>query len=282
MILFSLLFIRRGEFSRCSFPLIISAKTPLPLFFSPSSLLVQILQFFLDSQSQFRIPYFGKMDLSELIILFILRINKVFIVGYAGYEEQAATLFDNILVILEGFHIRQSGHIGITITRFTVFEKTPSARLKLSGKPESEQSGQEPEIGSVYAARSALNFFEKKWAKFCNSIIDFEKLTCRKKGLQCFIDICYFFNDCSLYYQHCYAESVHISICKNPSNHSEHVKWNIKMVSERIQGKADWFKEAQKDYANRMFKRAVVKYKHPVSVFFKKDCGCPLFAKKNK
>ena len=260
------------------------ARTPLPLFFLSlfSSLLVQILRSFLDSQSQFYIPYFGKMDLSELIILFILRINKVFIVGYAGYEEQAATLFDNILVILEGFHIRQSGHIGISITRFNVFEKTPSARLKLSGKPESEQSDQEPETGSVYAARNALNFFEKKWAKFCNSIVDFEKLTCRKRGLQCFIDICYFFNDCSLYYQHCYTECVHFSICKNPSNHSEHVKWNLKMVSERIQGKADWFKEAQKDYANRMFKKAVVKYKHPVLVFFKKDCGCPLFAKKNK
>jgi len=207
------------------------------------------------------------MELAQLLIILVLRINKVFVLGYSKREKEASKLFRSILLLFDLCYNRQSEKIGRSIDLFSVFIEYPTDK-KLTTL---EKVREFEDLGSFYAARCALNFFEEKWVRLCNSLFDLKNSKCLKSEEECFQRLYSFFEKCSIHYYDCYQKAFHLRECKMTKNHSELDLWNFEMLIENIYNRCNPTKDLNDNYEERLRKP---------KPFLKINQGCPLFLRK--
>ena len=207
------------------------------------------------------------MELCELVVLLIFKINKVFDLDIDGFETRAVTLFSHIVSFLSAIQALCADDIAYELRNFSIFYRVPK-KLKFGSPAEARFHLDFP---TFYAVRNARTYFEQNWVDLCHRIIDFEKQSCKKEGLKCFKKIFNFFVKCSLLYYKKYDEGIHFQVCKALDTHKKGAQMNFEVTPF-----AFYFKYYMKEHYDRDKKKKTC----DLTTYLKRDIGCPLFARK--
>ena len=204
------------------------------------------------------------MELSELVVILIFKINRAFDLENDGNEERAIALFNAIVRMLSVIQMSCPEDIVCDLRQFSVFFKLP---VKKSIFKNPQGARLHPCFPTFYATRNVRAYFESDWEKLCTEIADLDNRRCLKDGFKCFKRIYKFFtNSAELFYKK-FDEGVHFQICGALEVHKKEARINFEVAIFSLYFKNTYVQEQQE-------KRSL-----PFSGFMKRDAGCPMFKK---
>lgn len=214
------------------------------------------------------------MNLSDLIVLLVLRINSVFELGYSKKDSEAEKLFSHVLSVLMHLRGLKPSWFSYSFAPFTVFI-SPLARDSVQRPNTDEIAGDIAKFSGTLAARS---IFEKKWVKFIKLHVNLKTKKCISDEKTAIVQIYLFFKCASLEYEEAVNETIHLFHCKSLSDHSRKAVDNFNFICEELQNQKQivpLYKQLRID--------AVADFKKNGGfmemIIFKSEVGCPLFKK---
>jgi len=157
------------------------------------------------------------MELEELIVLFILKINSIFLLKNCETAAAAFETVTHIVIIVKKYYPTIFGRKKCLFNCFysTAYFKT----LTKTNDQAIRKIYNLKELTEFVACSHVRYYFYFHWMRLMTEIYDANNRELRIEEMDAFKKICLFIEDCDTYYNRVVLQVIHLRLCQNIEKH---------------------------------------------------------------
>jgi hypothetical protein len=164
------------------------------------------------------------MELEELIVLFILKINSIFILKDYRVASDCFDSAAKAVAVITKYYPRLFGEIQGDFNCFYLHCDRPfGSQIKNRAKFQ--------ELTCFVACTTTKFYFYKGWIQVLSDIYDEQNRELRCEEIESFKRICLFFRECSIFYNKVIYQVIHLKYCKNAKNPMIHFQADVVKIA---------------------------------------------------